>query len=125
MVDMRWFLVRMPGSAPGCFGCGAGRRLHAVAVELGFLALAVYLQRAFLADGVGPLEDPVLPGGEPSEDARGHVLAAREAQIGLQAGEGVGRHARPLLDRDTDLVAPVDVVRRRGDEAERKRLVRV
>src|SRR5438067_2001658 len=49
-------------------------------VEVGSHAgLAVERQRALLADGVGPLEDPVLPGGEAAEDLGLHRLRAGEA----------------------------------------------
>ena len=48
-----------------------------------------------------------------------------EAQVRLEAGERVGRHRRALLDGDADLVVPVDVVGRGGDEAERERGVGV
>src|SRR6187402_470664 len=44
-------------------------------VEAGLLTGAVDLERAPGADGVGTLDDPVLPRGEPAEDARRHVLA--------------------------------------------------
>ena len=47
-----------------------------------------------------------------------HRLRPAEAQIRLQAGEAVGREARALLEEDADLVLPVDVVEREGDETE-------
>ena|SRR5882724_756169 len=37
-------------------------------IELRLLAGAIAAQRAFFADRVGALEDPVLPGGEAGED---------------------------------------------------------
>src|SRR5204862_6916373 len=77
----------------------------------------VNLQRALLAHGVGALEDPVLPGGEPAEDPREHRLRSGEAQARLHGGERIGREARALLDGEADLLIPVDLVRRRGDEA--------
>ena len=108
----------------GC-GCGGRRSQTRFEVEAGLLAGAVDLERALLADGVRALEDPVLPGGEAAEDARHHVLLAGEAQVRLQAGQRVGRHRGALLERDADLVVPVDVVGRGGDEAERERGVGV
>jgi hypothetical protein len=41
-----------------------------------------------------------------------------EAQAGFHAGERVGRQAGPLLDGDAQLLVPVQLVRREGDEAE-------
>ena len=105
--------------------CSCSFRQTRVEVEAGLLAGAVDLERALVADGVGPLEDPVLPRGEPAEDARRHVLLAGEAQVRFQAGERVGRHRGALLEGDADLVVPVDVVGRGGDEAELQRLVGV
>src|SRR6478609_107977 len=90
-------------------------------IEAGLFTGAVDLQRALRPDGVRALEDPVLPGGEATEDARRHVLARAEAQVRLQAGERIGRHRGAFLESDADLVVPVDVVGGAGDEAERKR----
>ena len=42
--------------------------LRSPEIELRPRLRAVGGQRAFLADGVRPLEDPVLPGGQPAED---------------------------------------------------------
>ena len=56
--------------------------------------LAVDRQRALFADGVRPLEDPVLPRRQPAEDLRLHRLGAGEAQVGLDAGQRVGRERR-------------------------------
>ncbi len=56
--------------------------------------------------------------------ARLHRLGAAEAQVRLHAGQRVGRQARALLERDADLVVPVEVVGRDGDEAELERRVR-
>src|SRR5215472_1024759 len=82
------------------------------------LAAAVAAQCAFGTDRAGALEDPVLPGGETRENLRFHGLRAGEAQIGFEAGQGIGREARPLLQEHAHLVAPIDVVAREGDEAE-------
>src|SRR6516225_1545001 len=97
----------------------------ALEVEARLLAGAVDLERALLADRVRALEDPVLPRRQPTEDARRQVLARAEAQVRFQAGERIGRHRGALLDRDADLVVPVDVVGRGGDEAERERSIGV
>src|SRR5262245_31958380 len=90
---------------------------HPPRIERRLLAGAVAPERALLADRVGALEDPVLPGGEAGEDLRLHGFGAAEAQIGLEPGEAVGREARALLQEHADLVLPVDVVEREGDEA--------
>src|SRR6187431_2785221 len=54
---------------------------HPVLVERRRDAAAVQFQGALLADRVRALEDPVLPGGQPSEDLGLHRLGAGEAQI--------------------------------------------
>ena len=95
--------------------CCTANSLH---IEHGLLAGAVAAQRAVLADGVGTLEDPVLPRGQPGEDFRLHRLRPAEAQVRLHAGERVGREARALLQEHADFVVPVDVVGRERDEPE-------
>src|SRR4029077_1738399 len=87
-------------------------------IEGRLLAGAVALERAFLADGIGTLEDPVLPGGQAREDFRFHGLGTAEAQIGFEPGEAVSRKARALLQEHADLVLPVDIVECEGDESE-------
>src|SRR5215471_14525647 len=87
-------------------------------VEPRLLAAAVAPERAVLADRVGALEDPVLPGGEPREDFRFHGLGSDEAQVRFHAGETVGRERGALLEENADLVVPVDVVERKGDKPE-------
>src|SRR5262252_2954324 len=47
---------------------------HPARIEHRLLAGAVALERALLADGVGALENPVLPRGEAREDFRFHGL---------------------------------------------------
>src|SRR6186997_1868637 len=79
---------------------------------------AVAAERAFLADRVRPLEDPVLPCGQPCEYFRFHRLRSAEAQVRFEAGEPVRREARALFEEDADLVVPIDVVESEGDEAE-------
>src|ERR1700753_2814393 len=87
-------------------------------IELGFLAGTVAAQRALLADRIGPLENPVLPRGEAGKDFRFHRLRPDEAQIGFHAGETVGREGGAFLQEHANLVVPVDIVERKGDEAE-------
>src|SRR5580698_6839752 len=94
---------------------------HAAAVEFAALTGAVAFQRALLADGVGAVEDPVLPGGEATEDARLHRLRPGETQVGLEAGHRVGREASALLQEDAHLVLPIDVVEGEGDETKPRR----
>src|ERR1044072_5071391 len=86
-------------------------------VEGRLLSGAVALERAFLADGIGTLEDPVLPSGQAGEDFRFHGLRTAEAQIGFEPGEPVSGEARALLQEHADLVLPVDIVEGEGDEA--------
>src|SRR6267142_1158495 len=92
------------------------RLLNSRHIELRLLAGAVAAQRALFADRVGTLEDPVLPRREAREDFRFHGLGSDEAQIGFHAGEAVGGKAGALLEEHADLVVPVDVVEREGDE---------
>src|SRR3982075_1716366 len=92
--------------------------LHSRHIELRLLAGAVAPQRAVLADRVGALKNPVLPRRQAREDFRFHGLRSDEAQIGFHAGEAVGREAGALLKKHPDLVVPVDIVKREGDEAE-------
>src|SRR5882724_1092539 len=94
-------------------------------IEFGLRSSTVNLQGALLADRVRALEDPVLPRGEAAEDARQHRLRAGEAQARFHGGKRVGREAGALLDGEPDLLVPVDVVGRRGDEAELERLLGV
>src|SRR5262249_32886465 len=91
-------------------------------VEAGFLAASVAPQGALLADRVGALENPVRPRGQARKEFRFQGLGADEAQIGFHAGQTVGRERRTLLEEDADLVVPVDIVEREGDEAKLLRL---
>src|SRR5262249_48816307 len=81
---------------------------HPLCVVGRLLAGAVAAQRAFLADRIGALEDPVLPGGQPRKDFRFHGLWPAKAQVGLEPGEPVRREARTLLEKHAHLVVPVD-----------------
>src|SRR6516162_6468093 len=85
-------------------------------VELRPPLLSVHLERAFVTDGVWPLEDPVLPRGQAPEDLRLHRFGPRKAQVRLEAGHRVWRKCRTRLDREPDFVVPVDFVRRERDE---------
>src|SRR5229473_6644799 len=94
-------------------------------IELRPLTGAVAPQRAGLADRVGALKDPVLPRRQARKDFRFHGLRSDEAQVRFHAGEAVGRKTGALLEEHPDLVVPVDVVEREGDEAERFGLLRI
>src|SRR5712672_806882 len=78
----------MPGTRPGMTRILLSNSRH---IELRLLAGAVAPQRAVLADRVGTLEDPVLPGGQPREDFRFHRFRTGETQIGFHSGEAVRR----------------------------------
>src|ERR1044071_7107528 len=86
-------------------------------VELRLRGLAVVRQGALRADGVGALENPVLPGREAAENLRVKILGAGESEARLHARERVGRERGALFDGDAYLVLPVQVVGREGDEA--------
>src|SRR6218665_4047706 len=86
--------------------------LDAIGIENGFLSGALDLERTFFPHRIGAVENPVLPGREPAEDAGVHVFLAGKAQVGFQPGQRVGGHGGALFDGDTQLVVPVDVVRR-------------
>src|SRR5262245_61112680 len=86
-----------------CHSLFASALSHPARVEHRLLAGAVALERALLADGVGALENPVLPSGEAGEDFRFHGLRAAEAQIGFEPGQAVGGKARALLQKHADL----------------------
>src|SRR5262249_183079 len=81
-------------------------------------------QRAVLAGRVRSSEDPVLPGRQPTEDLGFHRLRTGEPVVRFKAGQCVRTEAGPLLDRDTYLVLPVDVVGRERDQPEPLRLRR-
>src|SRR5215207_3764344 len=100
----------MAGSSPAMTQLDSLYPRH---IELRLLAGAVTAQRAVFADGVGTLEDPVLPCGEAREDLRFHGLRSDEAQIGFHAGEAVGRERRAFLQEYPQLVVPVDIVERK------------
>src|SRR4030088_2661660 len=87
-------------------------------IELRLLAGAVAPERAVLANRVGALKNPVLPRRQAREDFRFHGFRSDEAQIGFHAAESVGREAGALLEEHPDLVIPVDIVEREGNEAE-------
>src|SRR5712672_2306110 len=96
----------------------ATRLLNPRHIDLRLIAGAVAPQVALLADRVGGLEDPVLPRGQAREDFRFHGFGSDEAQIRFHAGQAVRREAGALLEEHPDLVVPIDIVEREGDEAE-------
>src|SRR5271163_1342962 len=104
-----------PQPSPARAGEGA---LDPAPVEFAARAGAVALQRAAVADGVGTLEDPVLPGREAAEDSGFHRFRPGEAKVRLHAGHRVGREAGALLEEDAHFVFPIQVVEDEGDEAE-------
>src|SRR4030088_3124715 len=87
-------------------------------IKLRLLAGAVAPERAVLANRVGALKNPVLPRRQAREDFRFHGLGSDEAQVGFHAGKTVGRETGALFEEHPDLVIPVDIVERKGDEAE-------
>src|SRR5712664_2166120 len=90
---------------------------HPRHIELRLLAGAVAPQRAVFADRVGALKGPVLPRRQAREDFRFHGLGSDEAQVRFHAGETVRRETGALLEEHPDLVVPIDIVEREGDEA--------
>src|SRR6266571_777032 len=96
----------------------AGVMSDSLPVVVRALAGAVPAQRPVRPGGVGPLEYPVLPGRQPSEDLRLRSFRAGEPEVGFHAGQRVRREAGPLLDHQPDLVGPVEVVGDLGDQAE-------
>src|SRR6516165_1554104 len=86
--------------------------LDAPPVELRLFALAVQLERPLVSHRVRTAEDPTL-----------HRLPG-EAEIRFHARERVRRERGALLDRDPNLVAPVDLIGRRCDEPELQRWLR-
>src|SRR6202030_1831208 len=88
-------------------------------IELRLLPGAVTAQGPLLADRIGSLENPVLPGGEAREDFRFHGLGTDEAQVRFHAGEAIWRETRALFEEHADLVIPVDIVKRKGHEPKR------
>src|SRR5512142_512786 len=87
-------------------------------VEAGPLTGAVFPQCAVRAGRVRAGENPVLPGRQPSEDLGLDGFRTGETVVRLQAGQRVGAEAVPLLDRDADLLRPVDVIGCEGDQAD-------
>src|SRR5260370_4704168 len=104
MMSMGWLLFR--------------RFSHSRRIEGRLLAAAVAFERARLADRIGPLENPVLPGGQTREYFRFHGLRPGETQIGFQSGQSVGGKTRPFLPQHADLVLPIDVIERGSDETQ-------
>ncbi len=89
----------------------------AAEVEFGAFRLAETLERAVFTDGVGALEDPVLPRREPAKDFSFDGFGASKAQACFHACERVGRKRGAFLNQDADFVFPIDVVEGCGDES--------
>ncbi len=87
--DSPWFEAqrRIMANHVSCLFERRSARSDPVPVEFGFGAAAVHLQGALLADRIGAIEDPVLPGGQPPEDARLHAFGHRKSQARFQAGQ--------------------------------------
>src|SRR6185295_11301163 len=98
---------------------------RAFVIKLRLRRLAVVRQSALRADGVGALENPVLPGREPAVNLGVERLGAGEAQGRFHPGERVGGERGTFLDGDADFVLPVEVVGSEGDEARRLGPLRV
>src|SRR5688500_5944393 len=79
----------------GIFSAEIMGNLRSAKVEFRSRLRAVRGERALLADRVRTLEDPVLPCREAPEDLRLHRLGTWESEIGLHAGERVGRERGP------------------------------
>src|SRR5688500_312223 len=78
-------------------------------------------QRALWTYGVGALENPVLPRGQPAEDLRFHRFGTREAEVGFHSGERIRRQSGAPFDRQPHLVVPVELV---GGERHEPRIER-
>src|ERR1700691_2014196 len=96
-----------------------GQQSNPRRIELRLLAGAVAAQRALLADRIGALEDPVLPGGETGENLGFHGFGSDEAQVRFHAGETIGREARALLEEHPNFIIPIDVIERKGHKPKR------
>src|SRR5258708_39001795 len=92
--------------------------LDAIPVEFRLAAGAEYLQGARVAHGVGPDENPVLPGRQAAEYPRFQRLARTETQVRFHAGQGIGRQRAPLFEGDAYLLVPVQGVGSGSDESE-------
>ena len=79
---------------------------------------AEQLERAVFAHGIGANENPVLPGRETSEDFRLQGLAPANRRFASRPVNASGDSAGALLDRESNLVFPVEFVGRGRDEPE-------
>src|SRR6202035_5960317 len=82
------------------------------------LTAAVAAERASRADCIGAAEHPILPGGETAEDLCFHRLGTDESHVRLHGGERVGAEGCALLERDAQLVFPVDGIGGEGHQPE-------
>src|SRR4030095_11637910 len=115
-IDMLLLRSGCRSAAAGCRPEGTDNRqpttdnqLGPLPIVLGAFGAPVEREGAALAHRVRSLENPVLPGREPAEYLGLERLGAGEAQARLHARQRVGREARALLDREPDLVLPVEV----------------
>src|SRR5260370_7669930 len=91
-------------------------RSDALPVESSLVAASEDFQRAGLSHRIGPDEDPVLPGGEPAENACFQRLARPESQARFHSRQRVRGETGALLDGEADLTVPVERIRRRCNE---------
>src|SRR5271170_2737988 len=79
---------------------------------------AIDLQGASRPHRVRPDENPILPRREPPEDPRMHGLAIAEAQVSLKPRQRIRGKRAASFDGEPDLVRPIQLVGREGDQAE-------
>src|SRR3982074_2925056 len=84
--------------------------LDALPIKGGGIALAVNLERPFLADRIGTNENPVLPGRQTSEHTSFHRFIDAKTQICFHAGQRIGREPSPLFGGEPYFVVPIDIV---------------
>src|SRR5262245_27722841 len=91
--------------------------LSPLVIKLRLGRLPVIRQRALWPNSVWPLKDPVLPGRQATVDLRVHRLWSGETQRCLHTGQGVGRKRRAFFNCQSNLVFPVQIIRRESDES--------
>ena len=79
--------------------------------------MAIAYERTFVASGVGPNEDPVLPSTEPAEDFRVASFGTAEAKRSFHAGERIGRKRSAFFDGNAHVVFPVEILDQERGEA--------
>src|SRR5882724_2646106 len=100
------------------------RPLNSFPVEFHGRASSVNFQRSACADGVGADEDPVLPGGQATEDARLQSFPRTKSQVCFKPCQGIRRLRRTRLDGLADFVFPIEIIGRGGNQPGGKRLAR-